>query len=511
MRKWSLFFIFTIAAIFITMLSYYVAEGLFVRWPGFENLRFPTIEQNSSSQETSQKPSKQDRDPKTNKQDYIKTIFDELGAFKKIEGHWLVQGKRVSSQGYVVYRSDKHQMTLRLTGASFEWDTSQPNVMHNPIIENIEVTTAWPMADPYFAEEDNLWNITGTFDIKAGQLILLHALNENYEILRTSFTPIKLGVSGQKTGRILDNIFTALYNLCVTLMLEADINGTQKIAEILLSYMVGMPVKIGSLEGDLSEGKLIFENILLGEESNPLLQFSQGKITYTLDKSQPKLTRIHVTDLSLFDPITFVHFSPQEKQNILLSQSLIPVGDRLLNQGQDISAFVDRLYIPISYEQINIGEGFIELRQNEQSMRRQVSSIQMKQAELSRISQYTASQTYGLMAIYFARLSETAATIYADQAQQASQSQEDTMNNNTPQISGGTEDDLQGLMNDAFIPPQLGVQIEPSGDVSIGDNNMANNPNNNANNNSTREPLALDTDIPIDSDLVVPNLDLGLD
>lgn len=500
MRRLFLFPVFLALAIWVSALSYHIADTALSQWKSLDDLRFisgftqkffpsqgqqthqkrPTISEN--------KPAQPVINPSQNKQAYIDNIFSKLGSFEKTSGQWQVRGSKVIAQGDIIYRSDEHQMSLRLTDASFDWDANNPEVMYNPSLGNIEVTTAWPMADPLFAEEDSLWQITGMLDIKQGQLILVHALNENYEILRTSFTPIQLNINGQKTGRILDNILTAFYNLSVALMLEVDINGTQKLAELMLSYMVGMPVKIGNLEGDLSAGKLIFENIILGEEGQPLVQFSQGKIEYNLDKSQAKRTKMHITDFSLYDPITFVQFTPQEGENILLSQNLIPIGDRLLSQGEDMRRYVDRLYIPITYEKMNIGEGFIELKQNEQSMRSQVSAIQIGAAELDRVNQYTSSQTYGLMAVYFARLSETAATIYADQTAASGGNNRPS----GPEISG----DLQGLMNSTFIPPlPSDLQIQPGGNVNIG-------------NPASSQPSSQEPENSMGDDLIIPDLTL---
>ncbi len=443
MRKFFIFLLFVILASCTAIASYHVTKGVLIRWTGFEDLRFiPNFAQRISQPQTSQPQLAQPDDastaietprenrvqpdygvePSGDKQKFINTVFAKLGDFEKIEGQWKIQGKTVSAvSAQVVYRSDKHNMTLRLSNPSFEWHADNPDVMHNPIIEDLEVTASWPMIDPLFAEADSLWDISGALDIKGGRLVLVNALNQNVEIINTPFRPITLQVNDQKTGRILDNIVIAFYNLGVALMLENDVDSTKTIGENLLSFMIGQPVTIEKIEGDLTKGELIFENILLGEKSEPLLTFSQGKMTYNLDKSQLKRTKMHITNLSLFDPVIHVRFFPKEGEENALSQSIIPIVERLIGQGQDISALEDQLYVPITYEQVNIGEGFIELKQNDQAMRVQIESAQMNADVLDRIRQYTTSQSYGLLSAYLARLSETAFIVYMDKAQQARQ------------------------------------------------------------------------------------------
>lgn len=429
-NKWLLPALLTSGSL-VALASFYVAylpkaKPIADNMANSATVTTPMPNANESSAETV--PVAEDTTENTATHDnYIEKQFAQLGNFVKTEGKWKQNALLVSSDGDITYRSDNDQMTITLKHASFSWNENKPQAMSDPTIDNMDITIAWPMVDPRFAEMDDFWDVLGTLNIRGGQIKLVNALNESQEIIAFSFKDLKQEIGSQYIGRVLDNIVSGVYDLSVHAMLGDTIEQTQKTAEGFLQFLLGMPVKIGKMEGDIATGDLIFEDITVGENANPFITFASGKIKYALDSSTPKHTQLVIDNLELFEPTAYVKFSDEMNADGQPNENVLPILQRVTNQYDDLYMFRDnRLYIPIVYKNIAVSEGTIVTKQQDNIKRTQFPRLAFNQEAFNAITEAGTSPTYGLIGGYLGNLGQASLMIISGLINNAAQAATNT-------------------------------------------------------------------------------------
>ncbi|MFV0321886.1 MAG: hypothetical protein ACK5LE_05860 [Alphaproteobacteria bacterium] len=396
--------------------------------------------------------------------DYIEGQFAQLGNFVKTEGKWKQNALLVSSDGDVTYRSDAEQMTITLKHASFSWNENRPQAMSDPTVDNMDITIAWPMVDPHFAEMDDFWDVLGTLNIRGGRITLVNALNESQEIISFAFKDLKQEIGSQYIGRVLDNIVTGVYDLSVHAMLGDTIEQTQKTAENFLQFLLGMPIKIGNIEGDIANGDLIFEDITIGESDDPLMTFASGKIKYALDASTPKNTQLVIDNLELFEPTAYVKFSDELNADGQPNENILPVLQRVTSQYDDLNTYRDnRLYIPIVYKNIAVSQGIIVTKQKDNVKRTQFPKLAFNQEAFNAITEAGTSPTYGLVGGYLGNLGQASLMIISGLIDENAQP---TTNSEPPTLGSALDSAISDRLGltDTNTPVQATEASEPLAD-----------------------------------------------
>ncbi|MFV0430615.1 MAG: hypothetical protein ACK5MJ_00380 [Alphaproteobacteria bacterium] len=345
---------------------------------------------------------------------YIEEHFKKLGHFVKTEGQWKQKSLLVSSVGDIVYRSDEDQMTIRLQKASFGWNENKPKEMSSPTVDFMEVTIPWPMVEPRFAEIDNFWDVVGDMNIKEGRVRIVQALNEAQEIAHFSFKDLKRPLGEDYIGRTLDDVMRGIYELSVKAMLNSSLDETKAAAENTLAFLLGMPVNIGSLEGDLNEGNLIFEDVRVGSKDDPFMTFASGKVKYQLMKDDIGKTSLNISNLELFEPTTYVKFSEEMNEDGQPNENILPILQRVTQQYDDLYKYRDRMYIPIVYNNVQVGNGVIVTTQKDSVKRTQVPKLAFDQNAFKTITEAGTSPTYGLIGGYLGSLGQASLNILAN-------------------------------------------------------------------------------------------------
>lgn len=362
--------------------------------------------------------------------DNITQRLGKLNGFSQTSGRWALQDQLIFTTEAIGYQDLDDQVSIELTKPTLSYDdrNDQFNI-HDAFIPKLQISTPIPFTDynqGQTSDDDVIFD--GTINIGECHVKLTHPLNQAHTLMEFSFTPKPITVSAASFNQLMQEVMKQTYAAMNKELQTGDPEMLKKWIENTLAFALGWPVYIENAEGSIDEGKLIFEDIYIGEKQAPIVYIPQAVAEASWLSLGDTKGQIIVKKLSLFEPQISEAFSKKataQEGNLWGNLNFIYL--RLLQLIEEKPAKEHPYNIITSFDEVTVGDGTVKIIRSDNN---DFSVYQGRIFGFSwlgaphRLEKPEISETLGLLASMVENFSKAARLLY-DQA--------DNQNNNQNQ------------------------------------------------------------------------------
>ncbi len=298
---------------------------------------------------------------------YDENIAQKLGKldqFSQTTGRWASQNKLIFTKETIGYQDLDNQVSIKLVQPSLSYKDNRDQLNIQDIsIPTLQLSTPIPFTDYQQTQtSNNDVAFDGTINIGECQIKLTHPLNQAHTLMEFSFTPDPITVKSASFNQVMQKIMQQTYAAMNKELQSADPAILKKWIENALAFALGWPVYIEDAEGSIEEGRLVFEDIYIGEKQAPIVYIPQAVAETSWLPINETKNQITVKKLSLFEPQISEAFSKtniSQEGNVWGNLNFIYL--RLLQLIEEKIPNEYPYELVTSYDEVSVSDGVIKI------------------------------------------------------------------------------------------------------------------------------------------------------